>query len=311
MISIIIPVYNSASKGLDACLQRVAAQTYEDLQVLLVDDGSTDDSGKICDEWALKDSRIEVIHQKNQGPAAARNVAMDHIKGEEVAFVDSDDLPEVNLIQVLHDALTSQQAEMAMSRFNEARDVPVKYSDGYLSRKDMLLGLFSYYTPLYKNLYAKLFKRALLDNIRFANLRTAEDVDFLSRVYARVEKCAFVNQSLYIYNRYEDSIMHSQTARDYLDILQCYEGIYERLGTADEFLTGRALDALMRKVVSLRYRNRNMKDASLSIRLDMLEKKFISVYRKCKNGNLFVKMGLLACLKLPWLHAMVMDYRER
>lgn len=311
MISVIIPVYNSASKGLEACLQRVASQTYEDLQVLLVDDGSTDGSGMICDKWVLKDSRFEVIHQKNQGPAVARNAALERTKGNEVAFVDSDDLPEENMIQLLHEALAAQRAEMAMARFNETCDVPVILSDGCLSGKDMLLGLFDYYTPLYKNLYAKLFKREVLDNIRFEMLRTAEDIDFLSRVYTRVERCAFVDQSLYIYNRYEDSIMHSQSARDYLDILQCYEMMAERLRKEDEPLFGRALDALMRKVVSLRYRNRDIKDASLSAKLDRLEKKYTSAYRKCKNGNLWVKIGLLACLKMPWLHAMVMDYKER
>lgn len=311
MISIIIPVHNSANKGLSDCLQRVASQTYEDLQVLLVDDGSTDDSGQICDEWMLKDARFEVIHQNNQGPAAARNAAIDHIKGNEIAFVDSDDLPDVNLIQVLHDALHSQQAEMAMARFNETSDVAVKYSDEVLSGKDMLLGLFDYYTPLYKNLFAKLFKKELLENLRFENFRTAEDVDFLSKVYARVEKCAFVNQSLYRYNKYEDSIMHTQTASDYLDILQCYEGIVVRLSSKNEFLYGRALDALMRKVVSLRYRNREIKDVSLRMQLDCLVKKYAAAYRKCKNGNLLIKTVILACLRLPWLHAIAMDYRER
>lgn len=311
MISVIIPVYNSANKGLQECLQRVASQTYEDLQVLLVDDGSTDESGKICDEWGQKDSRFEVIHQKNQGPAAARNAALARAKGEEIAFVDSDDLPEADMLQELYCALKSQSADMAMARYNEAADVQVKVADGYLSGKNLLYDLFDYYTPLYKNLFAKLYKRELLENILFENLRTAEDVDFLSRVYARVERCAFVGQSLYIYNRCEDSIMHTQTARDYLDILQCYEGMVERFSSMDEYLYGRALDALMRKIVSSRYRNRTLKDIELQSRLDALEKKYLPAYRSCKNGSLCVKIGLLICLKLPWLHAMVMNYRER
>ena len=311
MISVIIPVYNAAGKGLEVCLQRVADQTYADLQVLLVDDGSTDGSDLICDEWAEKDARFEVIHQKNTGPGLARNTALARAKGEEIAFVDSDDLPALQLLQVMHESMASHDAEMVMARFNEVDDSRMNLTDNCLTGMDMLLGLFDYYTPLYKNLFAKLYKRELLESLYFEPFRTSEDVDFLSRVYPRVKRCAFVGQSLYIYNRCEDSIMHTQTARDYMDILQCYEGMVERFSSRDEHLYGRALDALMRKIVSSRYRNRVFKDASLDTRINGLEKKYFSAYRKCKNGSLLVKMGLLTCLKMPWLHAMVMNYRER
>lgn len=311
MISIIIPIYNASAKGLEECLQRVACQTYEDFEVLLVDDGSTDNSGCICDVWSEKDPRFLVIHQANQGPAAARNEALKIARGEEIAFVDSDDLPDTRLLEILHESMCRQHADMAMVRFNDVSDSRMQLEEGCLSGKDMLLGLFDYYTPLYKNLFSKIYKRELLENIRFENLRTAEDVDFLSRVYPRVKRCAFVDQSLYIYNRYEDSIMHTQSPRDYLDILQCYEGMVERLATEGEALYGRALDALMRKVVSLRYRNRIFKDQALNARLLALEEKYLPEYWRCKNGNLLVKIGLLTCLKMPWLHAMVMNYRER
>ena len=311
MISVIIPVYNAANKGLESCLQRVAEQTYSDMQVLLVDDGSTDDSGRICDEWNLRDSRFEVIHQKNQGPAAARNTALALVEGDEIAFVDCDDSPDVNLLQVLFEKLVSHDADMVMACYNGISVSQMKLSDGFLSGNELLLGLFDYYTPLHKCLFAKLYRRELIDDLKFCDLRTAEDVDFLSRVYLRVKRCAFVDQSLYIYKRYEDSIMHTQTAQDYLDILQCYEGMVERLLSADEHLYGRSLDALIRKVVSSRYRNRAFGDDVLRTRIDLLEKKYMPSYLKCKNGSLLVKLGLLTCLKLPWLHALIMNYRER
>lgn len=311
MISIIIPIYNAAAKGLEVCLQRVACQTYGDFEAILVDDGSTDESGAICDAWGEKDPRFLVIHQHNQGPAAARNAALKIVRGEEIAFVDSDDLPDTNLLEVLHGSMQRLHADMAMARFGDVNDGQMKLTEGCLSGRTMLLGLFGYYTPLYKNLFAKLYKRELLEDIRFENLRTAEDVDFQSRVYPRVKRCAFVDQSLYIYNRSEDSIMHTQSSRDYLDILQCYEGMAERLSGEDETMYGRALDALMRKVVSLRYRNRMFADQTLDARLLALEKRFLPEYWHCKNGNLLVKMGLLTCLKMPGLHALVMNYRER
>lgn len=311
MISVIIPVYNSANKGLKDCLQRVSDQTYDDLQVLLVDDGSTDESGRICDEWVKKDSRFEVIHQQNQGPAIARNVALKHAKGDEIAFVDSDDLPDVNLLQILYKAMISHQADMSMAQFCGEAVPRINLTKDCLTREDLLTGLFDYYTPLYKNLFAKLYRSELLENLCFESYRTAEDLEFLSRVYSRVNQCACIDQSLYIYNMYDDSVMHSQTARDYMDILQCYERIVERFSLEDESIYGRALDALLRKIVSIRYRNRSIKDLGLSNRLNDLERKYLSSFCRCENGNLLIKIGLLICMKLPWLHAMVMNYRER
>lgn len=312
MISVIIPVYNSVHKGLEECLQRVAAQTYNDLQVIMIDDGSLDGSGKICDEWAQKDPRFEVVHQKNQGPALARNQGLCLVKGEEIAFIDSDDMPDESLLSELHEAMAAGKSEMAMTLFDGDSIPSIKLTGESLTGRELQLGLFDYYTPLYKNLFAKLYRRDLLENLYFEDLRTAEDIDFLSRVYLRVKCCAFVNHSLYIYNRYEDSVMHSQTVRDYQDILWCYENIVERLSVSeDEILYGRALDALMRKVVSIGYRNRTLKDCGLASRLEALKRKYFSVYCWCKNGNIVVKLGLLTCLKFPWLHAVIMNYRER
>lgn len=311
MISIIIPVYNAAAKGLENCLKALADQTYKDIEVILVDDGSTDDSGRICDAWGEKDARFVVMHQLNQGTSAARNAGLMRAKGDEIAFVDNDDLPDKRLFEQLHDALLRCQADMSMARFSEVADSHMKLSGGCLTGQQMLMGLFDYYTQLYKNVFAKLYKRELLENVLFDNLRTADDVDFQSKVYPRVKLCAFVDQSLYIYNKCGDSIMHTQTARDYLDILKSYDGVVERLSKESSSLHGRALDALVRKLVSLRYRNRSIKDATLSERLCTMEKKYLPAYRKCDNGCWLVKMGLLVCLKMPWLHALVMDYRER
>lgn len=311
MISVIIPVFNAAAKGLEQCLDRVTNQSFAEIQVILVDDGSTDNSLAICKQWVDKDDRFSLVSQTNQGPAAARNTALELAKGEEIAFIDCDDLPDVHLLQNLHESMVDHNADMAMARFNDVADTQMKLMDGCLTGRDLQLGLFDYYTPLYKNLFAKLYRRELLDNIRFADLRTAEDVDFQSRLYPSVKRCAYVDQSLYIYNMYKDSVMHTQMARDYLDILQCYEGMVERTIAQDSLLYGRSLDALMRKIVSLRYRNRSLNDNDLRDRLELLKKKYLPAYRKCDNGCWLVKMGLLICLKQPWLHALVMDYRER
>ena len=99
-ISVIVPVYNTASY-LSRCIESLVNQTYSDLQIILIDDGSTDSSGKIADEWQTKDPRIEVYHQRNQGQSAARNAGLQHAKGEYIAFVDSDDYIDSNYFSTM------------------------------------------------------------------------------------------------------------------------------------------------------------------------------------------------------------------
>lgn len=112
MISVIVPVYN-VSQSLDDCLRSIALQTYHDWECILVDDGSKDQSGVICDQWALKDSRFRVIHQQNQGVSAARNNGIKEAKGEYVCFIDSDDWVDPDYLQHLYDHIGA--AEIAVS----------------------------------------------------------------------------------------------------------------------------------------------------------------------------------------------------
>ena len=113
MISIIIPVYN-VSKYLDKCLQSVVSQTYSNIQIILVNDGSTDNSGEICERWKKKDNRIEVIHKKNGGLSNARNVGIEKAQGKYLMFVDSDDIISIDLCEMLHSYLLGNSADLAI-----------------------------------------------------------------------------------------------------------------------------------------------------------------------------------------------------
>ena len=115
-ISVIIPVYNG-EKYLDECLRCVTAQTYTELEIVLIDDGSDDGSPRICDEWAERDGRVKVIHQENGGVAAARNVGLSAATGELIAFIDSDDLMHKSLLKTLYDAMTEDGADIAVCSF--------------------------------------------------------------------------------------------------------------------------------------------------------------------------------------------------
>ena len=116
MISVIVPVYN-VEKYLRQCLDSVLAQTYRELEIILVDDGSTDGSGAICDEYATRDSRIKVVHQQNGGLSSARNAGLDLATGEYVAFVDSDDYIHETMLELLYQALVENNADTVICNF--------------------------------------------------------------------------------------------------------------------------------------------------------------------------------------------------
>lgn len=115
LISVLVPVYN-VEKYLPRCLDSVVTQTYANLEIILVDDGSTDDSGAICDAYAKEDCRVRVIHTVNRGVAAARNRLLDEAKGEYIMFVDSDDYVNTEAIRVLYDRLVLDGSEMAVGQ---------------------------------------------------------------------------------------------------------------------------------------------------------------------------------------------------
>ena len=120
LISVIIPVYN-VEKYLNRCVQSVCNQTYHNLEIILVDDGSTDNSGKLCDEWAVKDLRIKVIHKDNGGLSSARNIGLDNAKGEYIGYVDSDDWIDMEMYSYLWTILKSYQVDVAFCDFYRFR----------------------------------------------------------------------------------------------------------------------------------------------------------------------------------------------
>ena len=120
LISVIIPVYN-VENYLDECIQSVLQQTYKNLEIILVDDGSTDNSGVICDEYKDKDTRITVLHQKNGGISKARNVGIEYAHGEYIGFVDSDDFIHPQMYELLYAAIHKEQTDVAPCKTEESR----------------------------------------------------------------------------------------------------------------------------------------------------------------------------------------------
>lgn len=181
-ISVIIPVYK-AEKYLRACMDSVLGQIYTNLEIILVDDGSPDSSGAICDAYARKDARVKVIHQQNRGASEARNVAVAACTGNYVAFVDSDDIVNPHYLEYLKRALDEHCADIAYCGFRrfkagEPEDTEVGSYEAQeimaYSRHDALGNLFSiWFQP---NLCNKLIKAELMKQVRIPNILRAEDL---------------------------------------------------------------------------------------------------------------------------------------
>ncbi len=164
LISVIVPVYQ-VEKFLPKCLDSIIGQTYKNLEIILIDDGSTDNSGKICDEYAKKDTRIRVIHQNNQGISFTRNVGLKIARGEYIAFVDSDDYLENDMYEYLWKLISKENADVAMCNtcedegFRSEKPIDVAYVMGPIQK---YFEFSDWMAP-----WNKLYKKELIGDIRF------------------------------------------------------------------------------------------------------------------------------------------------
>lgn len=212
LISVIIPVYN-VEAYLARCIDSVLAQTYANLEILLVDDGATDTSGAICDEYAARDSRIRVIHKANGGLSDARNAGLEACRGEYVVFIDSDDYISPLHIQNLWEALSAHDADIAVSDFlvSESSDA------AFRSEKTQTL-CYTTQEALREMFYAKafscsacgkLYRKAVFGQVRFPKGMLFEDLYTIPRVTQNASRVVFSDDVTYCYFQRSGSIVHS------------------------------------------------------------------------------------------------------
>lgn len=208
LISILLPVYNT-SAYLPQCLDSVLAQTYTNLQVVLVDDGSKDNSLEICQDYAAKDSRVEVYHQENQGVATARNVLLSKIKGDYFLFVDSDDWIEPLMVEYLLSCAMAYKAEMVVCEMVKNDDTPPQDYTQETLDQDSTIKKFLLHKELSGSLCNKLVTTSLLHGIRFDNrISYGEDALFCWHVLQRVHTVLLTDRRLYHYRMNENSLSH-------------------------------------------------------------------------------------------------------
>ncbi len=225
MISVIVPVYN-VEKYLERCVKSIAAQTYKDLEILLIDDGSTDKSGEMCDAFQQTDSRIKAFHKQNGGLSDARNYGIEHSAGEFISFVDSDDYIDEKMLVTLHRLITENDADLAVcsamdvfegkevTQVKEIKEFNLNKVESY---KYMLRG------DGIPSACNKLYKRQTVGDVRFPVGKLYEDGFFTPQILKKVEKTAVTSKPMYYYFRRADSITTKPFRKGDLDVIEAYD----------------------------------------------------------------------------------------
>ena len=211
LISMIVPVYK-VEPYLDKCVRSIVEQTYKNLEIILVDDGSPDNCPAMCDAWASKDSRIKVIHKENGGLSDARNVGLAVAIGEYISFIDSDDWIEPDFIRELYDAMERTGAEIAecgTTYVDEAGNVLRQRSVVPIACMDKLEALRRLVLEdgIYQTVWNKLYRRAVIEGVLFEKGKHHEDDFWTYQIFDRIEKLAVVERPMYYYLQRSGSII--------------------------------------------------------------------------------------------------------
>lgn len=319
LVSVIVPIYNS-DRFLERTICHIANQTYRNLEIILVDDGSTDTSGQICDAFAEKDDRCKVIHKPHEGQGSARNAGQKIASGDFLFFPDSDDLFHLDMIQILHEAITKDPTyDLAISDMEVVKgedsdttflaysveDVPIEE----YSRDDLIRRLFSKYDDRFVYGWNKLYRKELPTDIWCENYPRHQDFDFNFRVFLKARKAVFVNLKLYFWVKWSGSKTHQSNTW----------GLYYRSRTAILFNNWKILprednryehyllDALYRAMVFWEEWCRKSGDfEEVKAICDDYQKETRHPYVKTREISLLRKAFCLTMLSFPNLSHLVM-----
>jgi len=211
-VSVIVPAYK-VENYIDECILSIVGQTYKDLEIILVDDGSPDRCGQICDEWAKKDERIHVFHTENKGLCSARNLGTEKSSGEYIVFVDGDDWLSPDYIEKLFECISNTSADIAMcSSISEWQNVsrPASHlpGDEKIFSAEEFSKAFLVYLGAYSVVWNKMFHRKFLEEIKFESGRYFEDTYFIGDMMQKVKQIAYIPNTLYHYRMRKSSIIN-------------------------------------------------------------------------------------------------------
>lgn len=225
-ISIIVPVYN-VEKYLERCVESLINQTHKNVEIILVDDGSKDNSGKLCDELAQRDSRIVVYHKENGGLSDARNYGIDKSTSDYVGFVDSDDFVDEDMYEILLSNLLKYDSEISFCRLNDVYNDEITKDNTenkpYLMTSEQAIKMVLEAKVFSVTAVNKLYKKSLFAQIRFDKGKIAEDAFIMVDLLSRCEKIAATEAKKYYYMHRENSITTQKFTPKFLNVIEAYE----------------------------------------------------------------------------------------
>jgi len=235
LISVIIPVYK-AENCLGRCIESVLAQTYKNLEIFLVDDGSPDRSGGICEEYARKDNRIRVLHKSNGGQSTARNLALKLVTGAYIGFVDSDDYLAPDMYETLYSALLLNEAEIAICGFIKEFEDGHQEVDNAFDKNEVLKGaelldIFMVDDKIGSQPCNKLFSARLFTSVEFPEGRVYEDLAIMHKVFHRATSVVCLSENKYYYCIHGNSTSFVQNAKWAF-------GLYQAFADRVEYISG-------------------------------------------------------------------------
>ena len=234
-VSIIVPVYN-VEKYLGHAIESALEQTYKNLQIILVDDGSTDNSGNICDEYKQKDRRIEVIHKENGGLSDARNKGLDIANGKYIMFLDSDDFFEPNAVKTMYKEIKEKNADFVIGNYINTDPDGEKWQNSIFDEKiynNFKLSITDYEKSFFvmnSAVWNKIFKKEFIDklNLRFIKGLPAEDAIFTTYCFVNTDKVYYTKEVIYNYRQnYKAGTISTNCTKKYFEgINSAYKHIY-------------------------------------------------------------------------------------
>jgi glycosyltransferase involved in cell wall biosynthesis len=234
LISVIVPVFN-VEEYLPKCLDSILCQTYKNLEIIIVNDGSTDNSAQICEEHARRDSRIKIIHKKNGGLSSARNAGLDIATGEYIGFVDSDDFIEKNMYEDMLNEMLKYSANLVICNYFPGGEIKYPCEKSMLANVDIIFRLYLK-DCVQAFAWNKLYSKKIFNEIRYTEGILFEDMDIFLPTLEKAKKIILLNNKLYHYIKRENSIVHSSFNPNQvkcLDIIESHKGylggVYDNL----------------------------------------------------------------------------------
>lgn len=324
LVSVIVPVY-CVEEYLFRCVDSLVKQTYHNLEIILVDDGSLDNCGKLCDDWAKNDSRIKVIHKKNSGLASARNAGLDVCTGDYILFVDSDDYVASNIVEFLLNDIQQSGADISICDyipFNEQHT----YSNKYPNKKFVISGKEKWefivsgkqnnsYGSVSVVQWNKLFKSEIFKKLRFQEGKVNEDEFIIAEEFGLADRISYNLEPLYYYLQRDNSIIHTFSVNRF-DAIDAYDQriAYFKKHHLDEY----AQRTISLKIIFLTYLvGRNYKEIRKNKEYKAIAKHYID--ENASNAKRLIrtdigkkdKIRIRLLLYFPYLLSLILSSKSR